>query len=89
MPLPATLAFAIFRGGTAQGLASALTFDTRFGVAFGMLSIIGLCITYGLGFAPSQEYQAETRPRPTRHRLVATCVQGLAVGLSGTLGGLT
>jgi hypothetical protein len=64
MPLLVTLAFAIFPGGPTQGVASALTFDPRFGVAFGVLSIIGLCITYGLGFAPSQEYRQRRVPVP-------------------------
>ncbi|HLJ59386.1 MAG TPA: hypothetical protein VKZ50_06625 [bacterium] len=87
MPLPALLGFAILRGGTAQGLASALTFNARFGTAFGLLSIVGLALTYILGFSPSREYQPDVRPRLTRRRLVATCVRGLVIGAAGALAG--
>jgi hypothetical protein len=59
MPIAAMLGFAVLRGGTAQGLAAALTFDARFGAAFGLLSIMGLAVAYLLGFAPSQDI----RPR--------------------------
>ena len=87
VPLAATLGLAILRGGTAQGLASALTFDGRFGTAFGVLSVLGLIAVYVAGFAPSQEYQPDTRPRLTRRRLVATCVRGAAIGAAGALAG--
>ena len=86
-PLAATLGFAVLRGATAQGLAAALTFDPRFGIAFGLLSIVGLIAAYLFGFAPSQEYQPETRPRLTRRRLIATCVRGAVIGLAGAAAG--
>jgi hypothetical protein len=88
LPRPAMLGFAVLRGGTAQGLASALTFDARFGIAFGVLSIAGLGILYMLGFAPSQEYPTERAARPNRRRLArATVARGAVVGLAGTIAG--
>jgi hypothetical protein len=87
VPWGATLGLAILRGGTAQGLAAALTFDGRFGAAFGAFSILGLIAAYLAGFAPSQEYQPDTRPRLTRRRLVATCVRGVVIGAAGVLAG--
>lgn len=87
VPRTATLGLAILRGGTASGLAAALTFEARFGIAFGALSILGLMAAYLAGFAPSQEYQPDARPRLTRRRLIATRVRGAAIGLAGTLAG--
>jgi hypothetical protein len=87
MPVAAMLGFAVLRGGTAQGLAAALTFDARFGIVFGLFSIVGLAVAYLLGFAPSQEYQPGTRPRFTRRKLAATCVRGAVIGVAGTLAG--
>ena len=87
VPLGATLGLAVLRGGTA-GLAAGLTFDGRFGTAFGLVSILGLIAVYLAGFAPAQEYQPGTRPRLTRRRLVATCVRGAGIGLAGAVAGV-
>ncbi len=87
VPPGATLGLAILRSATAQGLAAVSTFGVRFGAAFGALSIIGVIAVYLAGFAPSQEYQPDARPRLTRRRLVATCVRGAVIGLAGALAG--
>ena len=87
VPRGTTVGLAIVRGATAQGLAAALTFDRRFGAAFGALSIVGLIAVYLAGSAPSQEYQPDTRPHLTRRRLVATCVRGAVIALAGVIAG--
>ena len=87
IPIGAMLGLAALRGATAQGLAAALTFDARFGVAFGALSIIGLATLYLFGFAPSQEYHPERRPRRSRRLLVATAARGAIVAAAGTVAG--
>ncbi len=89
IPRAATLGLAVLRGATAQGLAAALTFDVRFGAAFGVLSIIGLATLYLFGFAPSQEYRGAA-PHPVRSRrrlLVATLARGAVVGAAATIAG--
>lgn len=88
VPRAATLGLAVLRGGAAQGLASALTFDARFGLVFGILSTLGLGVVYMLGFAPSQEYPTVPGRRPNQARLaIATTVRGVAIGLAGTIAG--
>jgi hypothetical protein len=68
-------------------LAASLTFDPRFGAAFGLASGLGLILIYMLRFAPSDEYQALAKPQLTSRKLVATVVRGSVIGMAGVLAG--
>lgn len=86
-PVPyRAFAFGLFRG-LALGLAAWLTFDLRFGAAFGLLSGLGLILIYMLRFAPSDEYQALAKPRLTSRKLQATLMRGGVIGVAGLLAG--
>jgi hypothetical protein len=82
-----TTAFAALRG-LVQGTAAALTFDLRFGAAFGVLSALGLALAYALGFSPSHEYRPGSQARLSRHKVVAAFVRGVAIGGAGLVAGI-
>jgi hypothetical protein len=82
-----TAPFALLRG-MVQGGAAEWTFDSRFGVWFGLFAAIALIGAYILGYSPSEEYAPHLRPRLTRRKVVATCARGLMIGAAGALAGV-
>jgi len=58
-----TLVLFGFLRGLVLGLAAGITVaGPLFGAVFGLLSGIGLTISYLLGFAPTQDYEVESKP---------------------------
>jgi hypothetical protein len=77
-----------FLRGLVLGLAGMTVAGTRFGAVFGLLSGAGLTISYLLGFAPAQDYTAESKPHISGHKMLASLWRALAVGIAGIVAGL-
>jgi len=70
------------------GVAGITVAGLHFGSVFGFLSGIGLTISYLLGFAPTQDYEAESKPHISGHKMVASLWRAVAVGIAGIVAGL-
>lgn len=77
-----------FLRGIVLGLAAMTIAGPRFGLWFGVLSGAALVATYRIGFAPTDDYAKGERPRASRHKLMASLVRALAVGIAGVVAGL-
>lgn len=77
-----------FLRGMVLGLAAITIAGPRFGLWFGVLSGAALVATYKIGFAPTDDYARDERPRLSRHKLMASLVRAFAVGVAGFLAGL-
>lgn len=82
-----TIAFGFLRG-IVLGLAGMTVAGVTFGVLFGLFSGVGLTVSYVLGFAPTDDYAASSRPVLTRHKALASLYRALAVSTAGILAGL-
>jgi hypothetical protein len=76
-----------FLRGLVLGLAGITVAGALFGAVFGLLSG-GLTISYLLGFAPTQDYEAESRPHISSHKMLASLWRAVAVGSAGIVAGL-
>jgi len=76
-----------FSRGFVLGLAAIEPFGWRFGLLFGVFSAIGLSVLYHFRFAPTQEYKAHGKLSLDRHRLLASTMRGLVIGLAGVFAG--
>jgi hypothetical protein len=70
-----------FLRGLVLGLAGKSVAGPLFGAVFGLLSGSGLTISYLLGFAPSQDYEAESKPHVSGHKMLASLWRAVAVGV--------
>jgi hypothetical protein len=77
-----------FLRGLVLGLAGITVAGPHFGAVFGFLSGIGLTISYLLGFAPTQDYEAESKPHISGHKMLASLWRAVAVGIAGIVAGL-
>ncbi len=57
--------------GCGFALGAAYSFGIPFGATFGVLSTVGQVIAYRFGIRPTIDYKPATRPRLTRHQLLA------------------
>ena len=65
------------------GLAGKTVAGPLFGAVYGLLSGAGLTIAYLRGFAPTQDYEAESKPHISRHKMLASLWRAVAVGIAG------
>jgi hypothetical protein len=77
-----------FLRGVVLGLAGMTIAGPAFGAAFGLLSGVGLSLVYLMGFTPTRDYQAESRPRTSRRKILASFWRASAVGAAGVIAGL-
>jgi hypothetical protein len=70
------------------GLAGISVAGPLFGAVFGLLSGAGLTISYLLGFAPTQDYEAESKPHISGHKVLASLWRAVAVGIAGIVAGV-
>jgi hypothetical protein len=57
--------------GTGFALGAAYLYGGAFGATFGVVSTVGQAIAYTFGIRPTLDYQPATRPRLTKHQLLA------------------
>jgi hypothetical protein len=76
-----------FLRGLVLGLAGITVAGALFGAVFGLLSGGGLTISYLLGFAPTQDYEAESRPQISSYKMLASLWRAVAVGSAGIVTG--
>ena len=67
-----TVALFGFLRGLVLGLAGISVAGPLFGAVFGLLSGAGLTISYLLGFAPTQDYEVESKPHISGHKVLAS-----------------
>ena len=78
---------AIRGGGFALG--AAYLYGSTFGATFGALSTVGQAIAYRAGIRPTLDYQPATRPRLTRHQLLAVVNRTVGYAVAGYISALT
>jgi len=76
------LVFAFLRG-LVLGIAAMTIAPVKFGVAFGVLSGLGLVLVYWLGYSPTDDYETGARPHTSKHKMLASLWRGLAIGAAG------
>jgi len=79
-----TLFFGFLRG-MVLGLAGMTVAGPAFGAPFGLLSGAGLAAVYALGFGPTADYAAGSRPRTSRRKMLASLWRAVAVGAAGVI----
>lgn len=79
----------IFQGirAVALGLAGCLTIDGRFGVAFGLASLLALYVLYYFHVSPADTYRASRNLQLGTQVIAPAAARGVAIGLAGLLGG--
>jgi hypothetical protein len=77
-----------FQRGLVLGLAGISVAGPLFGAVFGRLSGAGLTISYLLGVAPTQDYEAESKPHISGHKMLASLWRAVAVGIAGIVAGV-
>ena len=77
-----------FLRGIVLGLAGMTVAGVAFGIFFGLISGIGLTVSYLVGFAPTDDYAPSRKPRLSRHKTLASLYRALAVSIAGILAGL-
>lgn len=83
---PPALLFGFLRG-VVLGLAGMTVAGSAFGAAFGLLAGAALSLVYFLGFNPTRDYHAASRPRTSRRKILASLARALAVGTAGVIAG--
>jgi hypothetical protein len=83
---PEALVFQAIRA-VVLGLAGWLTIDARFGVAFGLASLLALYVLYYFQFSPADTYRASRRLQLGTQVIAPAGARGVAIGLAGLLGG--
>jgi hypothetical protein len=74
--------------GVVLGLASMPLAGPAFGAWFGLMCAATLNASYALGFAPTDDYEAKSRPRISRHKFVASLLRTLGVSTAGVIASL-
>jgi len=83
-PLRQAPQFAIARG-LVFGIAASVAFGLEFGTLFGVMCALGLYALSRMGMNPTHDYIAQPRLHFNRHKLLASTLRGLVVGLAGGL----
>jgi hypothetical protein len=83
-----TLVLFGFLRGLVLGLAGITVAGPLFDSVFGLLSGVGLTISYLLGFAPTQDYEAESKPHISGHKMLASLWRAVAVSIAGIVAGV-
>ncbi|HYA87782.1 MAG TPA: hypothetical protein VEI57_12045 [Nitrospirota bacterium] len=84
----ATVLLFAFLRGFVLGLAGISIAGLSFGVVFGMLSGMGLSISYALGFAPTHDYEAKSEPHLSWHKVFASLWRAAVVSVAGIVAGV-
>jgi hypothetical protein len=74
--------------GVVLGFASMPLAGPAFGAWFGLMCAAALNASYALGFAPTDDYEAKSRPRISSHKLVASLLRTLGVSAAGVIASL-
>jgi len=74
--------------GVGFGLGAAYLYGGRFGIAFGAFSTVGQVLAYRLGIRPTLDYRPATRPRLTRHQLLAAVNRSFGYAVAGYISAL-
>lgn len=74
--------FGLLRG-LVLGLAGMTVAGLAFGWIFGLLSGVGLSISYSVGLAPTDDYEPGSRPRTSRLKIVASVWRAILTGGAG------
>ena len=81
-------AMSAIRGG-GFALGAAYLYGGTFGATFGALSTLGQVIAYRFGIRPTLDYQPATRPRLTKHQLLAAVNRTAGYAVTGYISALT
>ena len=76
------MAMSAIRGG-GFGLGTAYLYGAAFGATFGALSTVGQVMGYRAGIRPTIDYQPATRPRLTKHQLLAAANRTVGYAAAG------
>ena len=71
----------------ALGMAGWLAIDARFGVAFGLASLLAMYVLYHFHFSPADTYRASRNLQLGTQVIAPAGARGVAIGLAGLLGG--
>ncbi len=71
----------------ALGLAGWLTIDLRFGLSFGLGSMVALAALYRLHFSPAHTYRSSRSPQLGARLIASAAARGVAIGMAGLVGG--
>jgi hypothetical protein len=74
--------------GCGFALGASYSFGARFGITFGVLSMVGQAIAYRLGIRPTIGYKPATRPRITRWQLLAAANRTVGYAITGYISSL-
>jgi hypothetical protein len=80
-------AMSAIRGG-GFALGAAYLYGAVFGAAFGALSTVGQVVAYRAGIRPTIDYQPATRPRLTKHQLLAAVNRTFGYAVAGYISAL-
>lgn len=69
-------------------LGAAYYFGARFGITFGVLSLVGQAIAYRFGIRPTIDYKPATRPRITRWQLITSANRAVGYAVTGYVSSL-
>ncbi len=74
--------------GCGFALGASYSFGGAFGITFGVLSTVGQAIAYRFGIRPTLDYRPGTRPRLTKHQLLAVVNRTVGYAVTGYLSSL-
>jgi hypothetical protein len=74
--------------GVGFALGAAYLYGSIFGAAFGVLSTLGQVVAYQFGIRPTLDYQPATRPRLTKHQLLAAMNRTVGYAVTGYVSSL-
>jgi len=74
--------------GAGFALGASYTLGPTFGITFGALSTMGQMVAYRFGIRPTLDYQPATRPRITRHQLLAAVNRTAGYAVAGYISSL-
>ncbi len=74
--------------GCGFALGAAYLFGAMFGITFGVLSTVGQVIAYRAGIRPTIDYAPATRPRITKHQLLAAVNRTVGYAITGYISAL-
>jgi hypothetical protein len=80
-------AMSAIRGG-GFALGAAYLYGAVFGAMFGALSTVGQVVAYRAGIRPTIDYQPATRPRLTKHQLLAAVNRTFGYAVAGYISAL-
>ena len=75
--------------GAGYGLGATYLYGGTFGAMFGALSTVGQAVAYRAGIRPTLDYQPATRPRLTKHQLLAAVNRTFGYAVAGYISAVT